>query len=83
LEIGDSCVETPSPLQSGCDFQSQFILPFPGPISIEPEEIISGRAVIMSSRSFSVASFETVSASGVAPTFQMACWMGMEGKFQI
>lgn len=26
---------------------------------------------------FSVASFETVSASGVAPTFQMACWMGM------
>jgi hypothetical protein len=48
------------------------------PIRIQPEEIISGRAVILSSRSFSVASFETVSASGVAPTFQMACWIGME-----
>jgi hypothetical protein len=36
------------------------------PISIQPEEIISARAVIMSSRSFSVASFETVSASGGA-----------------
>jgi hypothetical protein len=43
------------------------------PIRIQPEEIISGRAVIISSRSFSVASFETVSASGVAPDFQMAC----------
>ncbi len=47
------------------------------PISIQPEEIISGRAVIISSRSFSVASFETVSASGLARTFQMACWIGM------
>jgi hypothetical protein len=40
------------------------------------EEVISGRAVIISSRSFSVASFETVSASGVAPDFQMGFWMG-------
>jgi hypothetical protein len=50
------------------------------PISIQPEEIISGRALILSSRYFSVASFETASASGVAPTFLMARWMGRGGE---
>jgi len=38
---------------------------------------MAGHCTIMSSSDFSLASFEAISGSGLLPTFQMACWMGM------